>query len=65
MPIQIRELHIKVNVNEPAEISNSAPARSTPAPAGAQEQMNDDQREQLIAECVEQVLTILREKAEP
>ena len=64
MPIQIRELHIKVAVNEPAETPGSAPVRSTPPPGGAQGQMNEAQREQLIAECVEQVMNILRGKSE-
>ncbi|MBK7870260.1 MAG: hypothetical protein IPJ74_06005 [Saprospiraceae bacterium] len=64
MPIQIRELHIKVAVNEPAEASNTSPVRSTPSPGGAQGQMGEDQRDQIIAECVEQVMNILREKSE-
>lgn len=64
MPIQIRELHIKVAVNEPTETSGSAPVRTTPPPSAAQGQMSEDQRDEIIAECVEQVINILREKSE-
>lgn len=64
MPIQIRELHIKVAVNEPAETSGSAPVRSTPPPGSTQRPLSEDQRDEIIAECVEQVMNILREKSE-
>ena len=54
MPLEIRELHIKAVV--------STEQKRTPAsPPPAQE---GEGREALVAECVEQVLEILREKAE-
>ena len=62
MPIEIRELHIRVAVTAPqgATPPGAAPgALATAAPsAGAQPQ------EALVAQCVEQVLRILQHKAE-
>lgn len=57
MPIEIRELHIRVSVNAPA---GSRPAGAPGAAPGAQ----DEAHEALVAECVEQVLEILREGRE-
>ena len=57
MPIEIRELHIRVSVNAPA---GSRPAGAPGPAAGA----GDAARETLIAECVEQVLEILRDGRE-
>ena len=51
MPIEIKELHIKVAVN------------STPHSGGAGVPQSDA-RDALVAECVEQVLQILQNKAE-
>jgi hypothetical protein len=51
MPIEIKELHIKINVNE-----GSKPAASLSAPKGK----SDD----AVAECVEQVLKIIERKKE-
>ena len=56
MPIEIKELHIKVTVNAPA--GGTAPA--APAPAGG----TPADKEALVAECVEQVLLILQQKQE-
>lgn len=53
MPIEIRELHIKAVVSTEQEKT---------AASKAQQQASD--REALVAECVAQVLEILREKAE-
>ena len=60
MPIEIRELHIRVTVNAPAAGGNSAqPAAQPSATAGG-----SADKDALIAECVEQVLYILQEKQE-
>jgi hypothetical protein len=57
VPIEIRELHIRVSVSAPAD---GKPA-GAPGPApGA----GDDARQALVAECVEQVLAILRDQQE-
>jgi hypothetical protein len=58
MPIEIRELHIRVAVSAP---SDGAPA-GTPA-AGAAAGGEADP-EALVAECVEQVLRILQNRME-
>jgi hypothetical protein len=59
MPIEIRELHIRVAVSAPPDAAapRTGPAAAAPA-AGAPPQ------EALVAECVEQVLRILQHKAE-
>lgn len=51
MPIEIKELHIKINVNEGSK-SNAAP--SAPKSKG----------EDPVAECVEQVMKIIERKKE-
>jgi hypothetical protein len=51
MPIEIKELHIKINVNEGSK-STAAPS----APKG-----NDTDA---VAECVEQVMKIIERKKE-
>ena len=53
MPIEIRELHIKAVVSTEQEQT-----------AGSQAEQQETDREAIVAECVEQVLEILREKAE-
>ena len=55
MPIEIKELHIKVNVEE----DSATPSMLTNAEASEQ---NEDQ---LIAKCVKEVLRILKDKNEP
>jgi hypothetical protein len=57
MPVEIRELHIKVVVNPEEPTAPGAPA------ARGAEGGNGD-REKLIAECVEQVMYLLREREE-
>ncbi len=61
MPIQIRELHIKVVVNaaESPPSSTSADAQQPAATGGG-----DTDKDLIISECVEQVMSILREKTE-
>lgn len=62
MPIEIKELHIRIAVN-------SAPSDQLPPNRMANGRGNgtppaDDAKDQLIAECVEQVLQILQQKME-
>ncbi|WP_166920219.1 DUF5908 family protein [Flavobacterium poyangense] len=52
MPIEIKELHIKINVNEGA----SKPSTSASTPKSTDEDA--------VAECVEQVLKIIERKKE-
>jgi hypothetical protein len=57
MPIEIRELHIRVAVNAPP---------NSPGPAGGAGNIRGDggagEKDEIIAECVEQVLNILQSK---
>ena len=55
MPIEIKELHIRLTVTAPA----GATAKS--ATGGA---MGEQTRDAIVADCVEQVLQILQNKAE-
>ncbi len=56
MPVEIKELHIRIVVNKPAN-NSSASGASTTASAGGD-------KTAIVAECVEQVLQILKQKAE-
>lgn len=51
MPIEIKELHIKINVDEKPRSRNP-------------EKIKRSERDDLIAACVEQVLEILSKKEE-
>jgi len=56
MPIEIRELHIKANINQTGnQQPESGPAASPEAPADT---------DKLVAECVEKVLEILKQRNE-
>lgn len=57
MPIEIKELTIKVNINQPQQ--GTAAAATTASPAGS-----DDDKEALLKDAVEQVLMILENKKE-
>lgn len=59
MPIEIKELHIRVTVDAP-------PQHAPVAKPGAQRPIdeNSDEKDAMIAECVEQVLQILHDKQE-
>ncbi|HRD83029.1 MAG: hypothetical protein IAE84_03800 [Saprospiraceae bacterium] len=61
MPIEIRELHIRVNIN--AQQAESS-AGTTSSAANAQAGMNEDDKQAIVAECVEQVLAVLQSKTE-
>jgi hypothetical protein len=57
MPIEIRELHIKVTVNQPSQGQQQA---ATPS-AGAKA---DDDKEAIISQCVDEILEIIDNKKE-
>lgn len=62
MPIEIRELHIKVNVeSDSANASASGTSTSSSAPGGTP---NPQAMEDLVAAIVDQVLEVLRMKQE-
>jgi hypothetical protein len=56
MPVEIRELHIKVAVG--AAPAAPAPAAAGSAPGGGQD------KDAIVAECVEQVLQIIQNRKE-
>lgn len=58
MPVEIRELHIKVKVNE-RENTN----RDTTRP-NARRQERDASEDAIVAECVEQTLAIIEAQKE-
>lgn len=57
MPIEIRELQIKVNVNQPQEKS-SVPSAASSENIGAEE------KEEISSEIIEQIEEILKNKDE-
>lgn len=60
MPIEIKELHIRVEVSAPPAAQPTGSATASPnAQAGG-----ESDKDAIIAECVEQVLQILQSKME-
>jgi hypothetical protein len=59
MPLEIRELHIKVNVNESQgrALAGMAGARTTG-------ESPTDERDRLLAQCVEEVMAIIERRKE-
>lgn len=57
MPIEIKELHIRVSVSPPE-------GERAPAGSGGRSGENGDTQKQLVAECVEQVMQVLRDQRE-
>ncbi|MGZ5189714.1 MAG: DUF5908 family protein [Flavisolibacter sp.] len=58
MPLEIKELIIRVSVNQPGQQASSP--QSTSSPQGN----NKDEKESLINQCVEQVIDLLKNKKE-
>jgi len=60
MPIEIRELHIKVNVTSPtAEQPASAAERSVQSSG-----KNSNDTDEMVASCIEKVMEIFKNKTE-
>lgn len=57
MPVEIRELHIRVAVNAESAKTSSSATSSSASDAGAD-------REATVAECVEQVVQIIQARRE-
>jgi hypothetical protein len=57
MPLEIRELHIKVTVNEPLQ-------GQQPAAPAADPVKSDEEKQSIIRQCVDEVLEILNNKTE-
>lgn len=62
MPLEIRELHIKAVINQGAQSAgiNAANGGQSHSSSGG----DTPDKEDLVAECVEKVLAILRDKTE-
>jgi hypothetical protein len=60
MPIEIKELHIRVSVNPP---EGGPPAGERTSPGGPA-MADDEAKEAMVAECVEMVLRVLHNKME-
>ena len=61
MPIEIRELHIKVSVTSPQE---GEPAAGIGSSGGGSNDTAGNNKEEIVAACVEKVLEILHNKTE-
>lgn len=59
MPIEIKELHIRIAVNAPQGGQSAAPIGGSGGKAGDNTEQDKDA---MVADCVEQVLQILRNK---
>ena len=57
MPLEIKELYIKVTVNEPDSTGGAPAAASGKAPG-------KDDKDSLIAQCIEETLEILNNRKE-
>jgi hypothetical protein len=63
MPIEIQELHIRVAVD--TSQNRQAPSNRTTVLGGSQaDNESADNKDAIVAECVEQVLQVLQNKAE-
>ena len=57
MPVEIKELYIKVTVNEPSPQAH----QSSPEAANGKDK---EGKEGIITQCIEEVLTIIKDKKE-
>jgi hypothetical protein len=60
MPLEIKELHIKVTVNQPSQGQQSAAASAGGAGGGKA----GDDKEAIISQCVDEILEIINNKKE-
>ncbi len=58
MPVEIKELHIRVTVNQPGQ------AQQGGASSASGKKEEGDEKEAMIAQCVEEVLQIIDNKKE-
>ena len=61
MPIEIKELHIKVSVTSPQAGQSAA---GTGSSGGGSNYTTGNNKEEIVAACVEKVLEILHNKTE-
>ncbi|MCI5139496.1 MAG: hypothetical protein D3922_14050 [Candidatus Electrothrix sp. AR1] len=63
MPIEIKELHIRVAVNTPTG-EQATGAFGSSSVSGSSIALDKEGKDALVAECVEQVMQILQNKQE-
>lgn len=64
MPIEIRELHIKVNVTSAPGPQAGSGAQKGVGGKGADPEAQRANEDELVSRCVEQVLELLRDRDE-
>jgi hypothetical protein len=65
MPVEIKELHIRVAVSGQAPKGGGTPGKDARGKSGEEhEEGGGGDKEAIVAECVEQVLQILQAKKE-
>lgn len=60
MPLEIRELHIRVNVNQPQQAQGQERASISPAEGKKAE----EEKDAIINQCIDEVLDIIKKKKE-
>lgn len=64
MPIQIQELVIRATVRDGTTTSSPSPSPGSDGRGGAQATLSEAQYEQLLQDCVRQVLLVLARERE-
>lgn len=60
MSLEIRELHIKVNVNQP----NQSEGQDNAAMSSAEAKKAEEEKEGVISQCIDEVMDIINRKKE-
>jgi hypothetical protein len=60
MPLEIRELHIKVNVNQPKQ----SEGQDNLSMANAEAKKNEEEKDMVISQCIDEVMDIINRKNE-
>jgi len=60
MTLEIRELHIKVNIND----TSSGDGAASPPQVPGVEKARGEEADRLIAQCVDEVMQVLRNRKE-
>jgi hypothetical protein len=58
MPLEIKELHIRVSVNQPQQ------GQQANAVSAARGKKEEDEKEALVSQCVEEILDMIKKKKE-
>ena len=58
MPLEIKELHIKVSVNQPQQ------GQQANAASPARGKKEEDEKDALVSQCVEAVIDVIKKKKE-